>query len=81
MPTEAPKQPWEQRIREAGANLEEDVRRLITYINDEVVPDVRRNSSEALRAAATELQKLAQHMDERNARQTPPPPPPGQPKP
>jgi hypothetical protein len=79
MPTEAPKQPWEQRIRDAGANIEEDVRRLITYINDEVVPDVRRNGSEALRAAAAELQKLATHIDERNARQAPPPPGPSKP--
>ncbi len=82
MPTDTPKQPWEQRLRDAGTQIEEDVRRLITYVNDEVVPDVRRNGSEALRAAAAELQRLAQRMDERQAASAaPPPPPPGPPKP
>ena len=56
---------WEQIARDAASRVEEDVRRVITYINDEVVPDIRRNSSHALRAAASELQKLAQHMDDR----------------
>jgi hypothetical protein len=36
----------------------------VTYINDEVVPDIRRNGSQALRFAAEEMQKLAQRMDE-----------------
>jgi hypothetical protein len=36
---------------------------------------VRRNGSEALRAAAAELHKLAQRMDD-HARRTPPSPPP-----
>jgi hypothetical protein len=56
----------------------------VKYINDEVVPEVRRNGSEALRAAAVELHKLAQRMDD-HARRTsappPPPPPTGAPKP
>lgn len=73
MPNEAPKHPWEQRLHEAGTRVEEDLRTVINYINDEVVPDVRRNGSQALRAAATELQRLAQRMDERAGR-TPPPP-------
>ncbi len=68
-----PKQPWETRLRDAAARAEEDVRKLITYINDEVVPDVRRNSSDALRAASKELQRLAEKMDE--SKTTPPPPP------
>jgi hypothetical protein len=67
------KRPWEQRLHEAGTRVEEDLRSIINYINDEVVPDVRRNGSEALRAAAAELQRLAQRMDERAGR-TPPPP-------
>jgi hypothetical protein len=42
------------------------------------MPEVRRNGSQALRFAAAELQKLAQHMDERrdaSAGQAPPAPP------
>jgi hypothetical protein len=58
---------WEQQIRDAARHLEEDVRRVVTYINDEVVPEIRQNGSQALRAAAEQLQKLAQRMDERNA--------------
>lgn len=79
MPEANPKQPWDQRLREAAGHVEDDVRRLITYLNDEVVPDVRRNSSEALRAAAVELHRLAQRMDESPRPGTPPnatPPPP-----
>ena len=65
--------PWEQRLRSAGENIEAEVRKIATYINDEVVPDVRRNGSDALRTVATELQRLASRIDEAN--KTPPPPP------
>ena len=63
MPNEEPR-PWEQQLREAAARAEEELRRVVTYINDEVVPDIRRNGSQALRFAAEEMQKLAQRMDE-----------------
>jgi hypothetical protein len=83
MSTEEPKRPWEQQLRDAATHLETDLRSVVKYINDEVVPDVRRNGSEALRAAAAELHRLAQRMDE-HARRTstsPPPPPKDAPKP
>jgi hypothetical protein len=66
---------WEQQLREAAARAEEEVRRVATYINDEVVPDIRRNGSQALRAAAEELQKLAQRMEDHRAAGSAPPPP------
>ena len=59
-------------MREAATHVEEDVRRVVTYLNDEVVPDIRRNGSQALRAAAAELHKLAQRMDDRAAAAPPP---------
>jgi hypothetical protein len=62
------KRPWEERLHEAGARMEEDVRELIRYFNDEVVPDLRKNGTEALRAAARELNRMAQRMDERGGR-------------
>ena len=62
MPNEDPR-PWEQQLREAATRAEEEVRRVVTYINDEVVPEIRVNGSHALRAAAEQLQKLAQRMD------------------
>jgi hypothetical protein len=57
---------WEDRLHEAGNRMEEELKRVITYINDEVVPEVRRNGSDALRAAAQQMEKLAQKMDERS---------------
>ncbi len=76
MPVNEPK-PWEQQLREAAAKAEEELRRVVTYINDEVVPDIRRNGSVALKAAADQMQKLAQRMEEHGAAQpqTPPPTP------
>jgi hypothetical protein len=73
---------WEERLHEAGSRMEEELRRVIAYINDEVVPEVRRNGSDALRVAAQQMEKLAQKMDERSRRNrapgedVPPPPPP-----
>ncbi len=73
-----PKRPWEQRLHEAGSRIDEDLRRFIKYLNDEIVPDVRRNGSDALRSAAAELNRLAQRMDDRAGKT---PPSPGEPKP
>jgi hypothetical protein len=82
MATEEPKRPWEQQLRDAATHLETDLRNVVKYINDEVVPEVRRNGSEAMRAAAMELHRLAQRMDEHAGRTaTPPPPPKDAPKP
>ncbi len=67
---------WEDQLKEAGERVEEELRRVMTYLNDEVVPDVRKNGSEALRAAAAELQKLAERMDDRRAGGAAPPSPP-----
>jgi hypothetical protein len=82
MATEEPKRPWEQQLRDAAAHLETDLRNVVTYINDQVVPEVRRNGSEALRTAAAELHKLAQRIDDHaRTTATPPPPPKDAPRP
>ena len=81
MPFEIPKQPWQDRIQETATRVEDELRTLAIYINDEVVPDVRRFSSDTLRTAAIELHKLAQKMDDVRGTSTPPPPPAGPPKP
>jgi hypothetical protein len=75
MPTEVPKRPWEQQLRDAATHLEADLKNVVKYINDEVVPDVRRNGSEALRVAAAELHKLATKIDDHARRSSAPPPP------
>jgi hypothetical protein len=76
MSTEEPKRPWEQQLRDAATHMEVDLKNVVKYINDEVVPGVRRNSSEALRTAAAELHKLASRMDDHARRSSAPPPPP-----
>lgn len=58
---------WGQHVQQATVHIEQDVRRVIAYINDEVVPDIRRSGSQALRTAAAELQKLAQRMEDSRA--------------
>lgn len=60
--------PLEQRLHEAASRAEEELRRLVRYLDDEVVPEVRRNGSTALRAAAVRLQKLAENMDDARAK-------------
>ena len=75
-PNQVPRQPLHDRLNETAARVEEELRSLAKYINDEVVPDVRRYSSDALRTAAIELHKLAQKMDDGRTTQPPPPPPP-----
>ena len=59
---------WEEKLHDAGSRIEDELRKVVAYINDEVVPEVRRNGSVALRSAAQELEKLAQKMEERRAR-------------
>jgi glutamyl-tRNA reductase len=58
------KKTWEERLREAGAQTEAEVKRLMQYLDQEVLPDVRRHSSTALRAASEQLAKLAQQLDD-----------------
>lgn len=75
MATGTSKTSWEERLREAASHVEGDLKKLVTFLNDEVVPDVRRNGSAALRAAATELQRMAERMDRANGEAAPPPSP------
>jgi hypothetical protein len=56
--------PLDQRLHEAAQRAEEELRRFTRYLDEEVVPEVRRNGSTALRAAAVRLQKLAESMDD-----------------
>ncbi len=81
MATGDSKRPWEQQLKDAAAHLETDLKNVVKYINDDVVPDLRRNGSEALRAAAAELHRLAQRMDDHARRASAAPPPKDAPKP
>ena len=44
--------------------IEEEVKKVVDYLNDEVVPHLRQDSSQALRSAAERLQKLADRLDD-----------------
>lgn len=64
MPSPPNQKPLEQRLEEAARRAEADLRRFIGYLDTEVVPEVRRHSSTALRSAAQHLQHLADTMDD-----------------
>jgi DNA anti-recombination protein RmuC len=55
----------DERFNQALPRVEEEVRKVIVYLNDEVVPHLRENSSQALRTAADRLHKLAEQLDDR----------------
>lgn len=53
----------EEKFNQAMPRVEEEVKKVITYLNDEVVPEVRQNSSKALRIASEQLARLAERLD------------------
>jgi len=53
-----------EKINSAAQRLEKEGAELIEYLNKEVVPAVRQQSSKALRVAAECLQRLAAFMEE-----------------
>lgn len=56
----------DERFNQAKPRVEEELKKLIDYLNDQVVPQVRQGSSDALRAAADRLRKLAEQLDDRH---------------
>ncbi len=54
---------WERQLEDVEARVEAEVRRVIAYLNDEVVPEVRRDGARALQRLALELRRLANRMD------------------
>ena len=55
----------EEKFNQTAPRVEEEVKKVIAYLNDEVVPEVRQNSSKALRAAAEQLARLAERLDDK----------------
>ncbi|MBV8113403.1 MAG: hypothetical protein JO300_01590 [Silvibacterium sp.] len=53
----------DETVGKAAPRVEEELKKIIAYLNDEVVPKVRENSSKGLRVAADQLTKLAEHLD------------------
>lgn len=55
----------------AGRRADEEIEKLISYLNDEVVPSVRKHSTKGMRIAAEKLNWLADYMEQK---QSPEPP-------
>jgi hypothetical protein len=55
-----------QRIDEAVELIEMELRHAITYVNDAVIPQVRRESISAMRTAADTLRNLADRFERQN---------------
>jgi hypothetical protein len=53
----------DEQLGGVAPRVEEEVKKVIAYLNDEVVPQVRQSSSEALRTASEHLNRLAEHLD------------------
>lgn len=63
----------DETLNNAVPRVEDELKRVINYLNDEVAPRVRENSSKGLRVAAEQLTKLAEHIERTtSARQNPP---------
>lgn len=50
-------------LEEAARRLEEETAKFISYLNEEVVPEVRQHSSRGLREAARKLSDFADYLD------------------
>ena len=56
----------DERFNQVKPRVEEELKKVIDYLNDQVVPQLRQDSSHALRAAADRLRKLAEQLDDRH---------------
>ena len=53
----------DESFSKAAPRVEDELKKIIAFLNDEVVPKVRENSSKGLRVAAEQLSRLAEHLD------------------
>jgi len=54
---------FNRKVQEATDRLEKESAEFIKYLNDEVVPAVRQQSTQALRVAAKKMAELADQME------------------
>ena len=70
-----------ERIEEAIELIEMELRHAIAYVNDAVIPQVRKESISAMRVAAETLRNLADRFEQQGRGPSQPPnPPPNPPK-
>ena len=53
-----------RKFDEAATKIEQEIKCVIQHLNDQVVPKIRTEGTEALRNMAQKLQKLADRMDD-----------------
>jgi hypothetical protein len=56
----------DERFNQVRPRVEEELKKVIAYLNDQVVPQLRQDSAQALHAAAERLRKLAEQLDDRH---------------
>jgi hypothetical protein len=56
-------------IGEATSQFERESERLVTYVNSQLVPAIRGESTGALRKAAEKLQQFADYLDDQKRKQ------------
>ena len=54
----------DEHLNQAMPRVEEELKKVIAHLNDQVVPQLRQGSSQALRAAADRLRKLAEQLED-----------------
>jgi hypothetical protein len=57
-----------QTINEAAVRLEKEIPEFIKYLNEEVVPAVRTQSTKALRTASKKLAEFAEYMEQQQSK-------------
>lgn len=57
-----------RKIEEAARTLEQETEKFIQYINNEVVPEVRKHSSRGLRTASEKLREFADFLEKNSGR-------------
>lgn len=55
---------WDGELRSAAAEAERELHRIVGYMNDRIVPEVRARTASAVHSVAGELRRLADLLDE-----------------
>lgn len=54
---------WNDKIHDTVDSAEAELKRLIQYMNDEVVPSIRKEGGEALKAASEQLRIIIEKLE------------------
>jgi hypothetical protein len=63
--SKSPLEDLARQVGEIGGKAEAEIRKVIQYLNDEVVPEVRKHSFSALRSTGEYLTHLADELERR----------------